>query len=581
MRFNCHAHIFNFKSVFTRETVKILVNRLAREKWPSFAIDAAEKLLAKHLKGEMLTEDAVIAEIVGAINADDALKGLLKKAGASLPPSVTVALEGDISGLPIAALKEILSKFERSLGQLDDDDAVRADVRDFVAFLAIGLKPSIEAVAKELLESTDRDTAVVALMLDITEGGAADEALFQAQIEDTARAALSFPGRLLPFVAVNPLRAMHYERMTHALEERGFVGVKLYPSLGYKVASEEMERVYSYCDRSQTPLLMHCNAGGFYRKASDIEECNPALWAPILEQHAALRICFGHFGGDENLTGDDIVAGSWTETIITLMRAFPGRVFADISYHDDPMNGGDPEKNYFANLKALLADEDVGPHILFGSDFHLVRQRLHEKNLWEFFRTRFSDDEFKLITETNPRAYLGFQAREAPSENLLRHVRFLAKHNFEVKEPPAEWVTKALKDADINGVVFFPNEFGSNWTQNNEAHFYLNQFFREMMTRADAESLSFKQCGSLRMRDLPNWPRQSLPDNIRSDALLGIAADLHGFLTQAPEPAAVLEGDGTAAKARKAVVNLLGDPDTQIAAFGPAIDSMYRFKSEA
>ena len=62
MRINCHTHIFNLRSVFTKETLTILLNKLREKNWPPFAVKALEKLALKHIKGEMLTDDALARE---------------------------------------------------------------------------------------------------------------------------------------------------------------------------------------------------------------------------------------------------------------------------------------------------------------------------------------------------------------------------------------------------------------------------------------------------------------------------------------------------------------------------------------
>lgn len=581
MRFNCHAHIFTFRSVFTSETISILVRRLSREKWPPFAVKAAEKALRKHIKGELLDEDALLAELVGALKADKAVKELIASGAVKLPPSVAIALEGNVAGLPIGALREILSKVGSALRQADEEDARRADFGDLLAFLAMGIKPSIEAIAGKLLEYSGPDTAVVALMMDITEGGDADDALFRQQIEDTARSVLAFPGRILPFVAVNPRRSLHYERMTHALEERGFLGVKLYPSLGYPVDSPALRRVYAYCEQHETPVLLHCNAHGFFRDQASIKYCDPDAWSPVFRDFPQLRVCFGHFGGDEHLVKPKIDQDSWTGRILRLMGEHPQRVFADISYHDDPMDGGEHEENYFGHLSRLLDDPVRKTQILFGSDFHLVRQRLRDDNLWRFFESRFSREHFRQITEINPVQFLGFPraSGHGARNNVLRHLRFLAKHNFEVRAEPAEWVGRAMA-SELGPVEFHPNEFGSDWTRNNEAHYYADQFFRTLMHPSDASRLSFAESGRCRMRDLPRWPSEALPTQIRTAALRQIATGLQAYIGQKPAPAAIFEEDVTAATARKSFLELLGQPDACVAQFGPAVDALYRFRSE-
>lgn len=580
MRFNCHAHIFTFRAVFTEKTIKILVNRLSREKWPAFATKVAEKILGKVLKGEQLDENVLLAELVSGLKADKALNQLVTDGLAALPPSVSVALDGDVSGLPIGALREIMGKVTTALQSNDDEDARKGDMGDFIAFLALGIKPSISAVAAKLIEYSGPDTACVALMMDITTGKDADDALFQSQIEDTAQAALKFPGRILPFVAVNTLRALHYERMTYALEERGFVGVKLYPSLGYKVDSPEMRKVYQYCLDHDTPVLLHCNRGGFYQDSASIEFCDPSAWEPVLHDFPNLRVCFGHFGGDENLTGAAIDPAAWTGKILDLMSRYP-QVYADISYHDDPMDGGEVQTNYFKNLTDILKDPVCGERVLFGSDFLLVRQRVRDDNLWRFFENNFTAAQFKLITETNPVAFLGLPdgTGHGAKENILRHLRFIAKYNLEVSEQPADWVQTAIT-AELGAVKFVPNGFGTDWTINNEAHFYTWQYFRTLMDPADASKLTFPEAGHVRMRDLPGWPSEALPSDIRPAALLQLATRLQAFLEQMPEPGAALEPKTTSAQARKSFLGLFGDADGLVASFGPAVDKAYHFKSE-
>lgn len=581
MRFNCHAHIFTFKSIFTAETVSTLIRRLSRERWPKFATQTAEKLLKKHLKGEYLSEDDLLRELVGALQADKAVKDAIKSGTSRLPPSVTLALEGNVAGLPTGALREILGKIGSSIVRAGEDDQQNSDFGDFVSFIALGIKPSITAVADKLVEYSGDDTAFVALTMDITAGGDADDDQFRQQLSDTAAAVLAHPGRILPFVAVNPNRTLHFERMQHAIETLGFVGVKLYPSLGYKVDSPEMRRVYAYCDSSEIPVLLHCNRGGFYRDAASIENCDPECWPSILDTFPGLRVCFGHFGGDENLITEEIDPASWTGRICALMRQFPGRVFADISYHDKPMDGGVHEENYFANLANILSDPQLGGQVLFGSDFFLVRQRLREENLWRFFESRFSKKHFKSICDSNPRRFLGIGDAQGAGmrKNVKSHLRFLASKNCEVSKIPASWALRGIA-VEVPGIKFHPNQFGSRWVDHNEAHFYIDHFIRSMMVREDAESMSFADVGSQRMRDLPRWPSEALPQNIRQKALRDIATGLQAYLEQKPNPGAAYEKGTTAQSARQAILEVVSAPDKLVADLGPVVDSLYRFRTE-
>jgi predicted TIM-barrel fold metal-dependent hydrolase len=159
-------------------------------------------------------------------------------------------------------------------------------------------------VADELLDQMDPNDALVALMMDIhaKDEPERDRDNFQRQIDGTEEVAIQRPGRVLPFFGVHPERAEHFELLQDAVERRGFLGVKLYPSLGYQVDSPTLRKVYQYCIEKDLPILLHCGHAGFYRKEEFIEFCNPAQWEPILRDDLLdLRVCFAHFGGWQSL----------------------------------------------------------------------------------------------------------------------------------------------------------------------------------------------------------------------------------------------------------------------------------------
>jgi predicted TIM-barrel fold metal-dependent hydrolase len=578
MRFNCHTHVFNFRSLFTEATLEILLNRLTRQKWPDFVIEALKKILKKLIKGEYLDEEELLRQFVQALGVSDKFKEYLGDLNKAIPADVSLIVHGDTDDLAIGALREIL----RKLGDLvsENHDAENQTLNDLVGFLAIGIQPSIDQVARKLMELSGEDTAVVALTLDITKGGSADRELFEKQIESTSRAALAFPGRLFPFVAVNTVRADHYAIMEKALTTQGYLGVKLYPSLGYKIQTPEMDRVLQYCEENGVPLLMHCNRGGFYAREEYRDYCDPAQWSAVLASHPKLRICFGHFGGDENLVEENIPDGSWTATILQLMEAHEG-VYADIAYHDAPMRGGDAEKNYFANLAALLKASTVRDRILFGSDFFLLRVRLREDSHWRYFESKFSSPEFRRITETNPRAFLGLPAEDGTGAqaNLDRYVDFIAGHNKEVGALPSAWLLAAIK-ARCGEVKFYPNPWGVRWSINNDAHYYAWQYFRTMM-RPDHVGLSFNEAGGLLVRQLKGWPTEQVDKSVRAGRLREHAASMHlALVNQDNGPGAVPEPGVTRKQAERVLCELFDNGDTRLAEFGEPVDGLYRFKQE-
>src|SRR5690606_17921052 len=138
---------------------------------------------------------------------------------------------------------------------------------------------------------------------------------------------------VLPFIAVNPHRSDHFEIMRRAIEEQGFVGVKLYPSLGYEMTTPAMRNVLAYCRAEDVPITIHCTATGFARDAASAGYSHPKHWLSLFTTpHDTLRVCFAHCGGWGGFCGEEADQIEWAETILSYMDEHPN-VYADLSYH--------------------------------------------------------------------------------------------------------------------------------------------------------------------------------------------------------------------------------------------------------
>ncbi len=595
MRINVHSHIFNFRSVLTAETLGILLNRLGAEGWPPFLVNAAEKLLTKAIKGDYVDEQGLITQLVDALNADKSFKKWLDELGEDIPGDVQVLAHGNLDGLLVGAARELLHKLDNFLSR--QDDIKKKNIQDFVAFLLLGIRHSILDVAEKLIEGSGEDAVVVTLMMDITDGKGKDEGLYVRQMQETSLAALMYPGRILPFVAVNTRRVSHWDHMVKALETKGFVGVKLYPSLGYSVQSPEMDKVFTYCEANEIPVLLHCNQGGFYESKASIRFADPNEWIPVLAQHPQLRVCFAHFGGDENIVLPQIPPDSWTDRIIKLMGQYP-HVYTDIAYHTDCMDGGDKQTNYFRNLSALLSKAPTKDRILFGSDFHLVRQRLREDNLWRYFESNFKNNEWALLTRINPARFVGLTGGSGsglinlgdgtpnpdggPRRNIQNHLSWLAVHNTEIGREPTPWALELIEKRIAQGLKWFPNEFGTRWTENNDAHYYafiwLNSALLQSMTVND----DFYRLGRRLVRDLRDWPPESRPPAERSGTIRAMAGNFYKFMVTPRDKGAgaVLEAGVTQASAKSTLAGLFSNGNLQLHEFGTVVDALFHFDSE-
>ncbi len=163
MRINCHAHIFNLPLILTHETIETIVNRL-RQSVPGFVADAVEALLLSLLEHpRYLDEEELLRLLLGKIGASAAFK----KAAKALPNPVPefALLGGVLDDLPLQALQGILDRLST---HFDEKDTAKGGIFDIFQTLRIALKPSVTAVADELLKEMQPGDGLVALMMDIT-----------------------------------------------------------------------------------------------------------------------------------------------------------------------------------------------------------------------------------------------------------------------------------------------------------------------------------------------------------------------------------------------------------------------------
>lgn len=183
------------------------------------------------------------------------------------------------------------------------------------------------------------------------------------QILKISNVTQKYPWKVFPFIMFDPRRndCMYIIKM--AIEELGFIGVKMYPGLGYypdpnkylsapdaktKEIGNRLNELYSYCDRNQVPITTHASPGGAYCVTMEKNDDHPYKyteidnWEWVLHTYKNLKVNFAHFGGSHIksivLEGNDILSYKWNEEIIALMKRFNTenpRVYTDIAFHDN------------------------------------------------------------------------------------------------------------------------------------------------------------------------------------------------------------------------------------------------------
>lgn len=497
MIIDVHSHLFTLRTILTREAMRVITQRLADKGFPDFIVDAIHGLLDDLLeRPRYLDERALLGLLFRKMLDTDDFNALLDDRLAGLPITITLR-GGDPADLPVDVLRRALDQVSTLT---DDAETLGKSVFDVVETLRIALLPTITDVADHILDQMDRDDAIVALMMDIRgpDEPERDRENFVRQIEGTEEAALQRPGRVLPFFGVHPEREDHFDLLKQAVEQRGFLGVKLYPSLGYEVDHPALLNVYDYCIDMDVPVLLHCGHGGFYRKAEFIDYCDPRHWEDVITgSRESLRVCFAHFGGWQSLgTPEGLDPGTWGHTILTLIRNRPN-VFTDLAYHTNQMERDEDERHYFTKLSEMLEDDLLKRRMLYGSDSWLLRLDLTNTVYQRYFREKMTAEEFRQIAEIAPKEFLGFPAPGQPMRaNLRRYIERMDTMDQSFGAEPATWLAAQLeRDHDAERVP-------AGWSVRRDASARTWQAFsRDQMSNAQRHK-GFRVARFIKLDDL-------------------------------------------------------------------------------
>ena len=192
---------------------------------------------------------------------------------------------------------------------------------------------------------------------------------------------------LAPAPAIPSAASSALELVRYAIEAGGFLGVKLYPPVGFAPWDNAhlrqdlsfaagldgaLDALYGYCASAEAPILTHTSAAneyglGLHRLVS------PEHWRPVLERHPTLRLNFGHFGHDYGVPRTNLpreTAEAWIYQAAALIDRHPN-VYADLS--NSPLVY---DAAYGKRLCALLADviaryPKVKRRLMYGSDWWL------------------------------------------------------------------------------------------------------------------------------------------------------------------------------------------------------------------
>jgi predicted TIM-barrel fold metal-dependent hydrolase len=298
----------------------------------------------------------------------------------------------------------------------------------------------------------------------------------EKQIPYMAELIRQYEGKLIGFVAFNPMRPNCMEIVEDAINKHGFKGIKIYPPMGYKphydvpkndfekTVKEKTTLLYEYCITKDIPLYTHTNNSGFEANPQDSPEfalgdlwpsgycANPKYWYQVLKQYEKLRLNLGHAGGthgwfappqatdhtDAELIDythiadkSEIQASDWNKShaamAFKLCEKFEN-VYCDFSFLDDMVNtDGTLDKaksDIFRDrlVELLKSSKRFSKKIMYGSDWHMLLKEGKNAVYYKAYQTFFSDPLLqpyaKDFFEDNAKRYLK-QIKVEPTETVV------------------------------------------------------------------------------------------------------------------------------------------------------------------
>jgi predicted TIM-barrel fold metal-dependent hydrolase len=384
-------------------------------------------------------------------------------------------------------------------------------------------KAEVADVAKAMLDTYDKDgiDLYVPLMIDYEYWFKnSPEPSISKQIEKIYEdVVVPSEGRIHPFVPFCPAREVAHRRglpgpdhpdngpietsslalVKDAIENKGFIGVKLYNSLGYRplgnvkvdekrrkilrrnrrdrytvFTGEEIDEVlcdlYQFCVDEQVPITTHCGYTGVeaYSGAS-LHFGHPKFWRKVLNRYPDLHLNLAHFGWapggyfppERNIVmrslkslsralsdGEEPV--TWVRTICEMLEKYDN-LFTDVAHHNVMAEDAVPE--FQRSYRAMCSDfpDLLQCRLMFGIDWHVITRADGFENFMERYVEVLDEEEIFSIADVgeflggNAVRFLGL-GPEGDAGWSGNHERLRRFYDSQGIEPP-EWFKAAAREA--------------------------------------------------------------------------------------------------------------------------------------
>lgn len=291
------------------------------------------------------------------------------------------------------------------------------------------------------------------------------------------------------YVAFDPLRQVAHDLgharqfdplalVDRAIREEGFLGVKLYPPMGFRAignadecqtypdlqiiraiadsAVDEgaydhcsprpiegslvvgrkldgaMERLFDLCVKHDACVMAHANNSNGSNEAYG-KRADPAYWVGVFRRWPSLRVTLAHFGSFDSISAgsqtQSLPEGSWEWTLGRYLKEQPGApVFADISFLTEIAGQSAEELAKYAGIvRRWIQEFDPGcEHLLFGSDWLMLgadaAYQGYTQRIATFFRNSVGLDDVRMarLFRVNSARFLGLRDNDPTRTRLLK-----------------------------------------------------------------------------------------------------------------------------------------------------------------
>jgi len=243
---------------------------------------------------------------------------------------------------------------------------------------------------------------------------------FPRQVENMQNLQRLHPNEVFGFCAFDPRRPGDWLTRCEDAIQKGFIGFKFYPPLGYKPSGDKADvqaitnEFFDFCVAGDYPLFTHCTPEGFQTHLKEGRNAHPNGWKTVLEtpKWNNLRLCLGHAGGEASKTHDTNSPGweaknlgewrapdNFARIVTELCTTYPN-VYCEVA-NMYPMLNPDNGAVFVANLERArtAATGDGRPYDLmdkigYGTDWHMPDMVDNTRRYCEIFLNIMNRPEY-------------------------------------------------------------------------------------------------------------------------------------------------------------------------------------------